>query len=82
MNHIRDVIAKYNLHIDDVLRRMNLKKDGPALNVTNIVNALFLLDPSLDDYKTNKLAIEILGDKPKIEVRQLIQIIGVPPGIQ
>ena len=82
MNHIRDVIAKYNLHIDDLLRRMDLKKDGPSLNANRIANALIQLDPSLDEYRSNKLAIEILGDKQKIEVRQLIQIIGVPPGIQ
>ena len=61
---------------------MNLKKDGPELNVNNIVNALFLLDPSLDDYKTNKLAVEIIGDKQKIEVRELIKIIGMQQGIE
>ena len=81
MNHIRDVITKYNLHIDDVLRRMDVNKNGPKLNANGIANALLQLDPSLNDYRSNKLALEILGDRQKIDVRELIQIIGVPPGI-
>ena len=60
---------------------MDVNKNGPKLNANGIANALLQLDPSLDDYRSNRLALEILGDRQKIDVRELIQIIGVPPGI-
>lgn len=80
INYIRDVIAKYNLQTDDVLRRMDLNRHSSPLNAHELKESLKMLDPSLNDYKALKLARDILKDRNKIEISDLIKELGCPPG--
>lgn len=80
MNYIRDVVAKYNLQTDDVLRRMELHKDHPPIDITSLTQSLILLDPSLNVYKAEKVANELLGDHDEINMITLIRALGCPEG--
>jgi hypothetical protein len=80
VNYIRDVIAKYNLQTDDVLRRMDLNRNSNALNVHELKESLKMLDPSLNDFKALKLARQMMKDQTKIDISELMQMLGCPPG--
>jgi len=77
---MRDVITKYNLQTDDILRRMGLTRSSNPLNEYELQESFMLLDPSLDQKKSLKLAKDILKKKEKLEVKELIEILGCPPG--
>lgn len=75
------MITKYNLQTDDVLRRMELTRNSNPLDANALKQALTLLDPSLDGYKALKLSKELLKNKSTLEIQELTDILGCPPGI-
>jgi len=48
LSYIQDVIFKKQLHTDDVLKTMNLEREGPDVGSASLREALLLLDPSLN----------------------------------
>lgn len=76
VSYIQEVVAKYNLHNDDILRRMSLNKNSPAQTVHSLKEKLKALDPTIGDSEAQKTAQEILQGRDKIEVADLIKVIG------
>ena len=80
MNYIRDHVAKYNLQTEDVLRKMNLHKDHPPVEIQALTRSINLLDPSLNLQRAEKIAQEILGVHKEINIKDLIRALGCPQG--
>ena len=59
---------------------MGLNRYSSALDADELKEAFMNLDPSLDNVKSLKLAKSILKNKDKIDVKELVQTVGCPPG--
>jgi len=60
---------------------MGLTRSSEPLNESELKESLMLLDPSLDKKKALKLAKDVLKGKEKLEIKELIEILGCPLGI-
>ena len=60
---------------------MELTRSSEPLNESELKESLMLLDPSLDKKKALKLAKDVLKGKEKLEIKELIEILGCPLGI-
>ena len=76
LNYMQEVVAKYNLQSEDILRRMNLNKNSPAQTIHSLKDKLKALDPTIDDTKAQKAAQEILRGAERIEVTDLVRALG------
>ncbi len=79
LNYLRDVISKYNLQIDDILRRMEINRNS-ILSLQDLIEGLVKLDPSLDRTKAFKLAKDIIKTKESVPVNQLMVTLGCSLG--
>lgn len=59
---------------------MELNRSSDPLTVDELKESLIMLDPSLDDKKGLKLAKEIMNGKSKINIKELTEVLGCPPG--
>lgn len=80
LNYIQDIVSNYNLQADDVLRRMGLTKHTDALDFVAVKEKLRFLDPSLKDAKAEKVAKELMKGKEKLEIVELIKLLGCEAG--
>ena len=80
LNYIQDIVSKYNLQADDVLRRMGLTKNSNALDFAALKEKLRFLDPSLKDSKAEKVAKDLMKGKEKLEIPDLIKLLGCEAG--
>lgn len=59
---------------------MGLNRSSPAQTTSSLKEKVKLLDPSLNDTKAIKVAQEVLRGKEKIEISELLEVLGCLPG--
>jgi hypothetical protein len=72
LHNIKDIIFSQHLMADDVVKRMKLRLNQPALNRKQLAEALNRIDFNLNFNKALQLADSLLKDKKQIPVKDLL----------
>jgi len=76
VDYIKDIIYKRQLHTDDVLKTMNLEREGSNIDLFQLRASLKLLDPTLNNYTALKAAEAILMERKEISMKELSEFLG------
>lgn len=76
MTYIKDIIYKYKLNADDLMKKMEIDKNTPPLDRKMIATSLTLIDPSLSFPNAVSIALEVLNGKKYITVNDFMKTLG------
>jgi Ca2+-binding EF-hand superfamily protein len=73
LNHIRDIIHLNSLNFEDILKTMDITKEGATLDMFTISKGINRLDPKMAKSKADQIALQIMGKKDTITTYDLIE---------